>query len=256
MNLIDIHNHMMFGIDDGAQTKLDTINMLKKAEQDGIKQILLTPHFKERVFENTKAIIDANMQTMEALIKDHGIDVRLYFGSEIYLSKHTNDLLNEGTLKTLNDSNYILLETHRSQAFQTLDFDEECYNLSVDGYKIIIAHPERYQFIQDNLNKVYDYVNRGYYIQLNVNSLLDPKHPLYKTSKTLLDHRLVHFIASDAHDLVKRPPLLSEAYQWVETKYGSQYAKELFIDNAAKVLNNENIKSQDYEKISKRRWFF
>jgi protein-tyrosine phosphatase len=251
VKFIDIHNHLIYGIDDGAKSKQETLEMLKIAIADGIEKIMFTPHFKEKAFENDQTIIDSKKQEIEQLIQEHQLEIDVYYGSEIFVSNHTSSYLNEGKLKTLNDTKYILVETHRANIYHRFDFGDMLYNFQVDGFKPIIAHPERYEFIYDNPHKASELVKDGNLIQINATSLLDKKKPSFKLAKKLLDRGLVHLVASDAHDTVYRPPVLSEAYAFVKKHYGEEVANQLFYSNPLKVLNNEPIETD----IKTKKWF-
>ncbi|MDF2699690.1 MAG: exopolysaccharide biosynthesis protein [Haloplasmataceae bacterium] len=255
MKLIDIHNHILNGIDDGAKTSEDTLKMLQMAYETGIEKLIFTPHFKEGICENDIHIVNTKFNEAKKIIEDHHINLEVYSGCEIFLTRNSLDLLNQNTIPTLNNSKNILVETHRSNIYLTYDFDDEIYNLAVDGYHVIIAHPERYQFVHEDINKVFEYIKEGYMIQINVTSLYDSSLETYKIAKKLLDHNLVHFIASDAHDLVKRTPNLSMGYKMISQKYGEKRANDLFYNNQVKLLNNQEI-NLDFEKVKKRLWFF
>ncbi|MFW6009513.1 MAG: CpsB/CapC family capsule biosynthesis tyrosine phosphatase [archaeon] len=107
-----------------------------------------------------------------------------------------------------------------------------------------------------NLNKIYDLVTDGHYMQINVSSLY-PQHPNHKLVKKLLSHQLVHFVATDAHDLSHRPMQLDYGYQFIKNNYGKKMADALFFINPQKVINNENIKIEEYQEIKSKRflWF-
>lgn len=253
MKYIDIHNHILAQIDDGAKTEHETLQFLKMADENHIEKLIVTPHFKEGVFENTKEIIQKKMTDLNRMILENDIKVQVYPGCEIFLSKKTPHFLNQKTLHTLNNSSYILVETHRLNDFWLLNLKEELYNLSVDGYKIILAHPERYEITHKNPNLIYELVNEGHYMQVNVNSL-STQHPNYKIVKKLLDHRLVHFIATDAHDLKHRPLKFEAGYDFIKKQYDQKYADDLFYNNPLRVISNDEIKMNDYRKIKTKKF--
>ena len=254
MKFIDMHNHIIYGIDDGAKTKQDTIDMLKMAIADGIEKVIFTPHFKEEVFENNRESIEVMKTEIDQLIKDNDLSIDAYYGSEIYLSYSSLDQVNEGNFKTLNDSKYVLVETHRVSLYQKVNISDILYNFKIDKYVPVVAHPERYQMVHEDPNIVYEWVKDGSLIQVNASSILNPKKKSHKLARLLLKHRLVHFIGSDAHDTVYRPPLLSDAYEFVKKHYGASYADTLFYDNPLKVINNEPIDTKGYKEIKKKKF--
>ncbi len=250
MKYIDIHNHIIPAIDDGAKSVEEAIQMLKAAERANIDKIITTPHYREEYYLNTKEVIEAEIKTLKALIKSHKLNIDIYPGSEVYLTKSTAEGLNNGVIQTLNNSSYVLIEFFPYSDYWRFNVLDELYNLTLDGYKVIIAHPERYDITHRNPNFIYDLVNAGYYIQVNVNSLKS-NHPNHKLTLKLLDHNLVHFIASDAHDLINRPLSLHEGYEYVKTHYNEDYANTLFNDNPLKVIENKMIDSSNFRKIKK-----
>lgn len=253
---IDIHNHIIFGLDDGAKTEDETIQMLKQAADDGIEKIILTPHYVESKYENTKDVIEKKKEAIDQLIEEHHIPIEVYYGCEIYMSDDVLDKVNEGELMTMNGTKYVLVETKRSRHFSKISFDDALYNFRVDGYYPIVAHPERYQMVYENPNRVYNWIEDGCYIQVNATSLLDPKKPSFKVAKKLLDHHLVHFVATDAHDPKYRPAVLSDAYQFVKKRYGADYAELLFYTNPLKLINGEQISTNGAKPVKKKRFFF
>lgn len=252
---IDIHNHVISGLDDGAESIEESIQMLKRALDNNIKKLIVTPHYRENIYENDKAIINHKLTELKNLINKNQIDIELYPGSEIFLSKNTSGLLREGSLQTLNNTKYILIELYPISKYNAFNFMEELYNLSLDGYKIILAHVERYDFTHENPNMIYDLVNEGFYMQINVNSL-KPHHPNYKASKKLLDHNLVQFIASDAHSYLARPLELQNGYNCVKRKYGEERANRLFYENPLKIIEDKEIDIGEIKKIKKRKFLF
>ena len=191
-------------------------------------------------------------QELKQIIDDNKFPLEIFKGSEIYLSENTANLLANNVIQTLNNTQYILVETHRISSDGIINLQEELYNLAVDGYKIILAHPERYDFTYNNPQLIYELVKQGHYMQINVNSLND-KHPNHKIVCKLLDHNLVHFVCSDAHDLINRPLQLDYGYTFIKKHYGEEKAKALFYGNALKVINNEIIPINNIKPLKKIR---
>lgn len=255
MNFIDIHNHILFGLDDGVKTREETIATLKLAEKYNIEKLILTPHFKEGIFENHQETIFLKFNEIKDIIEKNKINIEVYPGSEIFLTKRTTDLLASKKIHTLNNTKYILVETYFESNMMIYDLKEELYNLSVDGYKVILAHPERYEFTHNDIDYIYSLVRDGHLMQVNVTSLRS-KSRHHKIVAKLLDHNLVHFIASDAHDLNDRPLKLIDGYEQIKKKYSKQLADDLFYNNPLKVINDEPIKTGDEKKVKTRKWFF
>ncbi len=253
MNYIDIHNHVLPLLDDGAKSFDDAVMMLKQAEKDGIAKIIVTPHYKSAVWINGKETINLQLSKLKGVLKEEQINIELYPGSEIFLSNDIADLLSKGFLQTLNNSRYILVEMSYLSDFWTFNLKEELYNLKLDGYKIILAHPERYDITYNKPGFIYELVEEGHYMQINVSSL-NPRHAGYKIVNTLLEHNLVHFVASDAHSLKHRPIILSDGYQYICKNYGKAYADDLFYHNPLRVLEDADIKLNNIKRIKERKF--
>ena len=110
--------------------------------------------------------------------------------------------------------------------------------------------------VYEDPNRVYQWIQDGCYIQINATSLLDPKKPSFKVAKKLLNHRMVHFVASDAHCPTHRPAVLSKAYKFIQKKYGKDYAQEIFYENPLKLINGELIESNGVKPVKKKRFLF
>ena len=178
--------------------------------------------------------------------------IKFHLGNELYIHPDLPELLEKGEILTLGESNTILVEF----PFQDYkeEYDEILYELSLK-YRIIIAHPERYHYVQEDPNFCLRWLTEGYYLQSNQSSLFR------KETKTVLfsmiEHGFVSFIASDAHNEY-RPLILKEAYDLLEEEFGTSIAKQLIEENPGKLLVNEEIrvKYQEIERKKKRfLWF-
>ena len=256
IRMIDIHNHILYGLDDGAQTIDDTISMLKQAVDDGIEKVIVTPHYMEPRFLNTKSDIEKKKPEIDQLLAQHNIPIKVYYGSEIFVNDDTLDKLNDGLLQTMNDTKYVLVERKRAEAFSRITFDDNLYNFRVDGYYPIVAHPERYRSVNEDPNKVYEWIKDGCYIQVNASSILDTKKRSHKVTMKLLANHMVQFVATDAHNTENHPVILSEAYRTVSKRFGASYAEKLFYTNPLHVINGEPIDTSDVKPIKKRKFFF
>lgn len=256
MKSIDIHNHIVYGVDDGAQTVEDTLSLLRQAVDDGIEKIVLTPHFIENRFENTKDVIEKKKQEIDRLVVEHNLNIEVFYGCEIFITSDSLKKVNNKEVVTLNNSKYVLVETNRAYLYHSYTFDDALYNFRIDGYRPVIAHPERYEEVAKNPNKVHEWVSDGCYIQVNATSLLNNKKESFKVAKKLLDHGLVHVVATDAHDLNYRPAMLSQARKFVTKHYGEQMAEDLFYNNPLKLIQNEPISTDGMKQIKKKSFIF
>ena len=233
MNAIDIHTHILFGIDDGAKDIEMTKQMLRLAKQSGTSAVFLTPHSESGSFDFEKA-----NAAMRGLLKDGEPEIKLYTGCEIMYTDSVIDSLKSGTIPTLAGSRYVLCEFLPMQPYS--DLERAVNSLCKSGYLPIIAHAERYACIDvKTARRLYD---SGAYIQLNARSVAGKNGLKVKNlCKKLLSAGLVHFIASDAHSLNTRVPVLKDAYEYVFKKFGEAYASEIFYNNPMQIINNTII---------------
>ena len=245
--MIDIHSHLIPGVDDGSQSLEESLSLLKQAERDGITELITTPHFMKNGEFRMKA--PELVQRFSELKQVYKGPIKLHLGNELYIHPDLPELLEKDENLTLAESDYILVEF----PFQNYEdeFDEILYELSLK-YRIIIAHPERYSYVQEDPNFCLRWLNEGYYLQSNQNSLF-----MKETKKVLIpmiEHGFVSFVASDAHN-EHRPCVLSEAREFLAEEFGEQFAVQLIEKNPEKILKNEpNV--QEYREIKKKKKHF
>ena len=193
--MIDIHCHLVYGVDDGAESIDATIEMLKEAKKVGFTDIILTPHYSN-YFHVPADEIQARIDEIKNKSTDLGLN--LYHGNEIYISSHLmEDIKNKETV-TLNNSRYVLFELPMGEKpFYT----EDIINSILKDDKIpIMAHPERYRFVQQKPNVLIDYIQRGVLFQSNYGSIMGRYGiEAQETIKKLLTHNMIHFLGSDNH---------------------------------------------------------
>lgn len=223
---IDIHSHLLPGADDGAQTLDESLYLLKQAINDGVEYIVLTPHYiKNGEFRLKKEEILSRYQAFKEKVIANGLDIKLLLGNELYIHPDLDEMLLNKEVCSMNNTSYVLVEFPFDKYKD--EYDEYLYNIALNGNKIIIAHPERYGYVQNNVDFCNRWLKEGYYLQANQNSLFNQCE---KTVMKLLDNNWVSFVASDAHNK-KRPCMLSKAYEKVFSKYGEDKANKLFCEN-------------------------
>ncbi len=245
--MIDIHSHLIPEVDDGSQSLEESLSLLKQAEQDGITELITTPHFMKNGEFRIKA--SELVQRLSELKQAYTGSIKLHLGNELYIHPDLPELLEKGEVLTLAESDYILVEF----PFQNYkdEYDEILYELSLK-YRIVIAHPERYSYVQEDPNFCLRWLNEGYYLQANQNSLF--KKETNKTLIPMIEHGFVSFIASDAHN-EHRPCVLSEARKLLEEEFGERFAVQLTQEKPEKILMNEPI-VQEYREIKKKKKHF
>ena len=222
--MIDIHSHVIPCVDDGSRRMDDSLKLLQTAEKDGVTDLICTPHYRRSSFETPQAEILRNFERLKAA---NNTSVNLYLGQEIAYSRDIYGKLERGELFTYNDTKYILLEFNY---VNYVDISGVCFECKLRGFKPIIAHIERYEYL--SLEDVEDLYNNGFLIQVNADSVLFGSR--YRSvARQYIKNDLVHFIANDIH--VGRKYCMSKAYDVIKKKYGEDYADLLFTENA-KVL--------------------
>lgn len=224
--MIDLHTHLIYHVDDGARDLDEVKKLLYILKKQGVNKVFITPH---KILDSR---FDTNLEEIQTKFNEikqfeSEIDISLYLGQEIYHSKDIVDKLLNKEILTLNNTNYVLVEfSLRNKS----DILEDLYDYNVEGFKVIIAHIERYLYLEKN-----DYIeikNEGHLLQVNADSILGNNgKQVMKNAHLLLKKQLVDFVASDTHRLDYRPPVMKEAYNLVSKKYGKDYANKIFKEN-------------------------
>ena len=242
--MIDIHSHLVPGVDDGSQSIEESLALLKQAEEDGITELITTPHFMKNGEFRIKA--SELVKRFNELKQAYKGSIKLHLGNELYIHPDLPELLEQGEILTLAESDYILIEFPFNSYNE--EYDEILYELSLK-YRIIIAHPERYHYVQEDPNFCLRWLKEGYLLQSNQNSLF--KKETKRVLFSMIEHGFVSFIASDAHNEY-RPLILKEAYDILEEEFGMKIAKQLTKENQEKLLVNEEIQVE-YQEIEKKK---
>lgn len=246
--MIDIHTHILPNIDDGARSIEETFNLIKEAKSVGFETIVLTSHYKEGSYETDTPEREVWVNAIYENLKAKKIDVKLYLGNEIYLSNNMIKFMEEGRASTINDTSYVLFE---------LPLDEEPENLYDIIYEMqqckivpILAHPERYSFIQKEPELVYDLIQKGVLMQANYGSIIGQYGEKARIIvEKLLENNMIHMLGSNAHRpntiYPKIPQILTELTDLI----GEEKLKTLTTTNPKLVLNNKRIDIEEPQII-------
>lgn len=241
--MLDIHSHILPGLDDGAQDIYDTLEMVSLAAQSGITAIAATPHCNipggyKNYFSDTYVEV---IQSVRDAVHREKLPVNILPGAEVFATEHIDRLLMDGKIMTLNQSRYLLVEF----AFdEEPDFVKHVLRKLNDLNVIpVIAHAERYEFVQKELNLVYDLRKQGIPIQINKGSFQGRfGKRVMKAAYELLNHNLVSVVASDAHSPYQRTPHMADVYeQLLQAEYPQQYLDMIFRENPRRICENEPI---------------
>ena len=234
--MVDIHTHLLPMVDDGAKTMEDALELLGLAWKDGTRVLILTPHYRGR-YKASAAKIPAAFEALQTAAAERYPELALYLGNEVYYEEGVMDLLAQGVIRPMNGSRYVLLEFGDVMLRnQILNGISEVFR---HGCIPIIAHLERYSLFQKDPSLVETVLDMGAMIQLNADSVMGKQGFATKRfCHRLLKQGQVHFIASDAHDPVKRSPQMEACRRRILRKYGPELAHALFISNPTAVIHN------------------
>lgn len=237
IKLADMHCHILFGVDDGARDLDLSIEMLRIAHEDGIRTILLTPHFHpKRGMASVDRIYDAFI-----ILRDKAAeifpDLELYLGREVYYTSDHAEMLEDHEELRICGGRNVLIEfstgTPADYILRAVD------NVIMMGFTPIVAHIERYACTIGNKGFVEKIKNKGAYIQVNADSVLGENgFSVHKMVKWMLKNELVDFIASDAHDINHRRPELSKCYRYIAKKFDEEYAAYCMHDMPLRILES------------------
>ncbi len=235
--MVDIHSHLIPNVDDGSKSVEETFMLIKEADRAGITDIILTPHYIVNSYEqNANTLILLKDKLQQILDKDK-INVKLHIGMEVYITDNLIDLLKQNKLLTLANSKYLLMELPLNTHVQYEDII--IFKLIENNIIPIIAHPERYRFIQENPDKVEELIESGCLMQSNIGSILGIYgNHAKQTFKYLLKKDLIHFLGTDTHRKDTIYPLLKKATKKIEKIIGKEKTEELIKINPQKILNN------------------
>ncbi|UTH11174.1 tyrosine-protein phosphatase [Macrococcoides canis] len=236
--MIDIHNHILYGVDDGAQTEADTLDMARQAVAEGITDIIATPHHKIQMYDNFGPKIKDLTDKVNQLIKDNNIPLNVHASQEIRIYGDVITDLKSGKALPLSGP-YVLIEFPSTEV--PIYTEQLFTQLAMEGYVPIIAHPERNTELQKNPKKLAELIELGALAQVTAGVVIgNLGHHAQECAELMIEHQLIHFVASDAHNVNNRNFHMKAAYETIESKFGSEVAGR-FKSNAKKVLLGEQI---------------
>ncbi len=247
--MIDFHSHIIPNIDDGSQSIEDTICMLEEAKKVGFTDIISTSHYIEDYYEvdekKRKEYIDNIQKEVEG--------INIIIGSEIYVTHNIVNLINEKKASTINNTRYVLFELPMNS--NVLYLKNVIFSLLENKFIPIIAHPERYSFIQKNPNWLIEYIEMGVLFQANFGSI----YGIYgkecqKTVQLLLKNNMIHFLGSDVHRKNSIYPKMPDILRKIEKVISKEKVYKLTTINLKLVLNNKKIEVDKPQKIKMGFW--
>lgn len=248
--MIDLHCHILPGIDDGAKTLDEAIEMCRMAAAEGCRAMVATPHQRRGAWWNgDRESIAGLARELQAAV---GSRLRIYLGGEVHAD---SDLLSEverlpgGGIFTLAGSQYLLIELGaHGRGSEAINLVHE---LTVAGWRPILAHPELIHWLAEDFDLIGRLVSLGARVQITAMSVTGDfgRGPMESTH-TLIEAGLAHFVASDCHDRQRRPPGLRRAYQTIAGRWGAEVAKRLVSDNPRAVVHNRPLPEMERQAAS------
>lgn len=237
--MIDIHSHILYGVDDGVKTLNESITILKNMSKKGITDVFLTPHYIEysSYISNIKNNMIIFNNIKENLIKND-ININIHLGNEIYITKNILELLDKEEISTLSDSNYLLIELPMNGQYD--GYMDIFLDLIDNGYKVILAHPERYIYFQNHFEELISMHEKGILFQVNLESILGKYgRQSKKTIKKLLKLKSIDFVGSDIHYNKSNYEYISESKDKFRKYLNDDEINTIFNINPGKIIKNK-----------------
>lgn len=251
--MVDLHSHVIWGIDDGSKTREMTLDMLKLAIRGGTNKIVSTPHFLPGYYENSVEDVKREIEKVKKLIEEEHLDIEIFPGQEVYYTDNILENYNNNLIGTINNSRYMLIELNMKD-FKLEDVIENLYELQLKGIIPVIAHPERYIKFLKNPSLINEFSKEGYFFQLNSGSLNgDFGKEVKKLSEKYVNSKIYSVFGSDAHRDEKRTPNMGKFIDGFENK---EYLEKLKNNNEFVLYNRKIDINNNLFKEKKRIFSF
>ena len=246
--MIDFHDHILPGIDDGSSNMEETISLLKEAKETGFDKIIFTPHYKEGHYQVEVPEKVELFNRVREIAKKEVPNLELYLGNEIMAIGNIVEFLENNKASTINETRYVLFELSLNN--KPFNFSDIVYEMRSKKLIPILAHPERYFYVQENPEIIYDWIELGVLMQQNFGSIIGQYGKKAEIiARKMLETDSVHFLGSDVHrpnSVYKNMPKILDK---IEKIIGQDMLEELTVSNPSKVLLNEKININSPDKI-------
>ena len=247
--MIDFHTHILPNIDDGSRSIDETFNLIKEAKEVGFDGIILTSHYIENFYETDVPERDIWVKAISENLGAKGIDTDLYLANEIYISENMMGLLEQQKASTINNSCYVLFELPLNE--EPLNLYDVIYSLQENKLIPVLAHPERYSFVQKEPELIYDLIEKGCLMQANYGSIIGQYGVKAEyIVKKFLENNMIHFLGSDVHRQNSIYPKIPFALEKIREIVGEEKLEELTTINPKLVLANKKIEIDEPEEFS------
>ncbi|MGY3715226.1 tyrosine-protein phosphatase [Sutcliffiella cohnii] len=251
--MIDLHSHILPGIDDGAKHMTESVEMAREAVQQGITRIVATPHHMNGKYVNVKEDILPLVNELNDRLKKENISLEVLPGQECRIYGEILEDYEQGEILTLNNNQkYLFIELPSNSVPRYTE--QLLFDIQVKGIVPIIVHPERNAELLESPDKLYQLVKKGACTQVTAASVVGAFGKKIKNfSHDIIQANLTHFIASDAHNIRNRTFKMDEAFQTISKEFG-QDVEYLFIENAELLIEGQNIIKEVPERIKKKKF--
>ncbi|MGN0437090.1 MAG: CpsB/CapC family capsule biosynthesis tyrosine phosphatase [Lachnospiraceae bacterium] len=241
MNYFDIHNHILPGVDDGAQDLEEALSMIEVAYGEGTRSLVLTPHYERNRNSYTKEELQDIFQSFKNEVQTKYPDMNLYLGNEILWDNGIIDDLKAGKIQTMNNTKYVLVEFNIRIGYK--EIYEAMRQLINARFRPIIAHVERYRCLFKHPERLDELINMDVTLQMNISSvyggMLDENA---RWCKKLVREGYISFFGTDAHDLDNRAPYVKDYVGWIKKKCGEDLLEDLFMNHPQKMIENKYLR--------------
>ncbi len=246
--MIDIHSHILPNIDDGSRSIDETFDLIKEAQSAGFEAIVLTSHYMEGYYETNLYEREVLTKLIYDNFKEKNIDIKLYLGNEIYMSEKMIKQLEEEKASTINDTSYVLFEMPLNA--EPLNLYDVIYQMQQNKIVPILAHPERYSFVQKDPELIYDLIEKGVLMQANYGSIIGQYGKKAQvTVKKFLKSNMIHMLGTDVHRHNTIYPKIPQILEELTKLIGKEKLEELTTTNPKLILNNKKIHIEEPKEI-------
>lgn len=241
--MLDIHLHILPGVDDGPATLEESLVLARALVQEGVGAAIATPHSNDEYPRYPVADIRARVHALQQVLDQQRIPLRLFAGNEVLIRSGLVEDIQAGRVATLNGSRYLLLELWNTMWLP--ETDQVIFELQANGIVPIIAHPERYKTIQKDPERLAALIQQGALAQMTASSVLGIHgNTVRHTAEVLVKQGLIHCVASDAHGMHRRPPYVAQSLQQLEKLVGQERVQRMAEIGPTTIVKNEWLTSQ------------
>lgn len=252
--MLDMHCHILPGIDDGAKDLEESLAMARMYVEQGYDAVIATPHYYKGRYDSLREHNEAALNELRSRLAEENIPLEVYLGNELYYEAGLDLNLSRKTVLPLAGSNYVLTEFPMSGPRPRIT--EFAYSLQMAGFVPIMAHVERYTYVADDPSMLIKYIHKDIHMQMNLDSLLSPSERIKSCARELLERQMIHLVATDAHSSEWRKPDPKEALEALKELVDEDYYKEIVHLNPYRIIENKRLITREpLEVVPKKKSF-